>query len=99
MSVTQALVLAALTAILDFHSTLAISASYVDFLETKPTMSLRSLYHISQAYSLVNQKLSGPEPVADDAIASVVSLVIYQQIHSQDSVGITHLNGLEESAD
>lgn len=57
-------------------------------------MSLRSLYHISQAYALVNQKLSSPESIADHAIASVVSLVIYQQIHSQDSVGITHLNGL-----
>ncbi|KAH8896040.1 hypothetical protein GQ53DRAFT_779328 [Thozetella sp. PMI_491] len=77
-----------------FHSTLAISASYVDYFERKPRMSMVSLYHISQAYSLVNRKLSGPEPIADDAIAAVVSLIIYQQIHSQYSIGLIHLNGL-----
>lgn len=55
---------------------------------------MEALYHVSQAYSLVNQKLSGSEPIADDAIAGVVSLIIYQQIHNQYAVGLTHLNGL-----
>lgn len=56
--------------------------------------SMEALYHVSQAYSLVGRKLSGPEPVADDAIAGVVSLIIYQQIHNQYAIGLTHLNGL-----
>jgi hypothetical protein len=53
-----------------------------------------SLYHVSRAYSLVNRKLSGPQPIADDAIAAVIALVLYQQIHGQYSIGLTHLNGL-----
>ena len=79
---------------LDFHSTLAISASYVDFFERKPGISSKTLYHISQAYALVNLKLSGPEFVSDSAIAAVITLTIYQQIHHLHSTGLIHLNGL-----
>ena len=79
---------------LDFHSTLALSASYVDFFERKPGISSKTLYHISQAYALVNLKLSGPEFVSDSAIAAVVTLAIYQQIHHLHSTGLIHLNGL-----
>ena len=79
---------------LDFHSTLAISASYVDFFERKPGISCKTLYHISQAYALVNLKLSGPESVSDSAIAAVVTLAIYQQIHRLHSTCSIHLNGL-----
>ena len=79
---------------LDFHSTLAISASYVDFFERKPGISSKTLYHISQAYALVNRKLSGPESVSDSAIAAVVTLAIYQQIHRLHSTGLIHLRGL-----
>jgi hypothetical protein len=77
-----------------FHCTLAISASYVDFYERKPGVSLQSLHHISRAYALVNLKLSGRESVSDRAIAAVVSLAIYQQIHHLHSTGLIHLNGL-----
>lgn len=78
----------------DFHCTLAISASYVDFFERKPAVSSKTLYHISQAYALVNLKLSGPESVSDSAIAAVITLAIYQQIHHLHSAGLVHLNGL-----
>ncbi|KAF0326362.1 hypothetical protein GQ607_006262 [Colletotrichum asianum] len=77
-----------------FHSTLAVSASYVDFFERKPTTSSKTLHHICQAYSLVNLKLSGPHPISDSAIAAVVTLAIYQQIHQQHSTGLVHLKGL-----
>ena len=79
---------------LDFHSTLAISASYVNFFERRPGISSKTLYHISQAYALVNLKLSGPESVSDSAIAAVITLAIYQQIHNLYSTGLIHLNGL-----
>ena len=78
----------------DFHGTLAISASYVDFFERKPGISPKTLYYISQAYALVNLKLSGPESVSDSAIAAVITLTIYQQIHHLHSTGLIHLNGL-----
>ncbi|KAJ5116634.1 hypothetical protein N7456_000982 [Penicillium angulare] len=77
-----------------FHSTLAISASYVNFVRRKPYISTNTLHHISQAYALVNNKLSGPNSVSDSAIAAVVSLVIYQQIHHQVATGLVHLGGL-----
>ncbi|PWY83801.1 hypothetical protein BO94DRAFT_586850 [Aspergillus sclerotioniger CBS 115572] len=77
-----------------FHSTLAISASYVDFFQRKPAISSKTLHHISQAYALVNLKLSGPFSVSDRAIAAVVSLAIYQQVHHQPATGLVHLHGL-----
>ncbi|KAJ5176141.1 uncharacterized protein N7482_002018 [Penicillium canariense] len=78
----------------DFHSTLAISASYVDFFRRKPVISSKTLHHISQAYALVNIKLSGPFCVSDSSIAAVVSLAIYQQVHHQPETGLVHLHGL-----
>ncbi|KAF7160795.1 hypothetical protein CNMCM5623_006389 [Aspergillus felis] len=77
-----------------FHSTLAISSSYVNFSQRKPAISPKTLHHISQAYALVNIKLSGPFSVSDSAIAAVVSLAIYQQIHHQPATGLVHLQGL-----
>jgi hypothetical protein len=73
---------------------LAISASYVDFFERKPGISPKALHHISQAYALVNLKLSGPESVSDSTIAAVISLAIYQQVHNLHSTGLVHLKGL-----
>ena len=43
---------------------------------------------------MVNLKLSGPESVSDSAIAAVITLTIYQQIHRLHSIGLIHLNGL-----
>ncbi|KAI0128356.1 hypothetical protein BJ170DRAFT_324629 [Xylariales sp. AK1849] len=77
-----------------FHAMLAISASYVDFFERKPRTSLKALCHISQAYSLANLKLSSFDPISDNALAAVVTLVIYQQIHDQYTTGLIHLKGL-----
>ncbi|PKX97249.1 uncharacterized protein P174DRAFT_510322 [Aspergillus novofumigatus IBT 16806] len=67
-----------------FHSTLAISSNIVS----------KTLHHFSQAYALVNIKLSGPFSVSDSAIAAVVSLAIYQQVHHQPATGPVHLHGL-----
>ncbi|KAJ5914128.1 hypothetical protein N7504_003011 [Penicillium tannophilum] len=78
----------------DFHSTLAISASYVDFSHRKPGISRKFLHHISVAFALVNTRLSGPFSISDSAIAAVVSLAIYQQIHNQPENGFVHLHRL-----
>ncbi|KAH6647334.1 hypothetical protein BKA67DRAFT_523286 [Truncatella angustata] len=77
-----------------FHCTLAISASYINFLERESRLSLQTFHHISKAYELVNLKLSGPGSISDSAIAAVICLVIYQQIHNQLTVGLIHLQGL-----
>ncbi|KAK3382585.1 hypothetical protein B0T24DRAFT_18452 [Lasiosphaeria ovina] len=77
-----------------FHSTLAISASYLDFVQRRTKTSSKDLQHVSKAYALVNRKLSGPDSLSDGAIAAVASLAIYQQIHHQFSIGRVHLDGL-----
>lgn len=73
---------------------MAISESYVNFVDRKPGISPKTLYHISKAYGLVNLKLSGTDPVSDSAIAAVVILIVYQQIHQQHATGLTHLKGV-----
>ncbi|KAK0734720.1 hypothetical protein B0T26DRAFT_737273 [Lasiosphaeria miniovina] len=78
----------------DFHSTLAISASYLNFFQRRTKTSSKDLQHVSKAYALVNRKLSGPDSLSDGAIAAVASLAIYQQIHHQFSTGRVHLDGL-----
>ncbi|KAL2272526.1 hypothetical protein FJTKL_06519 [Diaporthe vaccinii] len=62
--------------------------------ERKPGVSPKTLHHIAKAYELVNVKLSGPNSVSDSAIAAVVALVMYQQVHNQHSAGLVHLHGL-----
>lgn len=57
---------------------------------------MKTLHHIAKAYELVNVKLSGPESVSDSAIAAVIALVMYQQVHSQYSAGLVHLHGLSQ---
>lgn len=57
-------------------------------------MSPKTLHHIAKAYELVNVKLSGPNSVSDSAIAAVVALTMYQQVHNQHSAGLVHLHGL-----
>lgn len=52
------------------------------------------MHHIAKAYELVNSKLSGPDSVSDSAIAAVVALVMYQQVHNQHYTGLVHLHGL-----
>ena len=78
----------------DFHCTMAISKSYVDRVDRSSALSSRTLYHITKAYGLVNSKLSSNDFISDKAIAAVVSLAIYQQIHHQYAVGLVHLHGL-----
>ncbi|KAG2012674.1 hypothetical protein GB937_007025 [Aspergillus fischeri] len=72
----------------------SIFASYVDSIQRKPAISSKSLHHISQAYALANIKLSGFFSVSDSAIAAVVSLAIYQQVHHQPATELVHLHGL-----
>ncbi|KAJ5993786.1 hypothetical protein N7451_009510 [Penicillium sp. IBT 35674x] len=60
-------------------------------------ISRKSLHHISAAYALVtlvNTKISGPFSISDSAIAAMVSLAIYQQIHHQPETGLVNVHGL-----
>ncbi|KAH8898767.1 hypothetical protein GQ53DRAFT_836819 [Thozetella sp. PMI_491] len=77
-----------------FHSILAIATSFLDVFPDKPRNSSRSLRHLSRAYALINQRLSGPDAASDSTIAAVTALVLYQRIHHQQPAGLVHLHGL-----
>lgn len=78
----------------DFHCMLAIAASFINSFCEKPRSSSASLGHLSQAYTLINAKLSGPNAISDSSIAVVTALTIYQRIHQQQSTGMIHFDGL-----
>lgn len=78
----------------DFHCLLAVSASFGDHFGGRLKFSPDALDHISQAYRLVNEKLSGPEAYSDRAIAVVTVLAIYHHMHHQQSNGLIHFHGL-----
>ncbi|OAL56476.1 hypothetical protein IQ07DRAFT_8669 [Pyrenochaeta sp. DS3sAY3a] len=77
-----------------FHCLLAVSASFEDRLHGKIAFSPRSLHHISRAYRLLNDRLSGPDALSDQALAVVTLLTIYSYMHRHQSHGLTHFAGL-----
>ncbi|KAF2690952.1 hypothetical protein K458DRAFT_326926 [Lentithecium fluviatile CBS 122367] len=77
-----------------FHCLLAVSASFTDHFGGNVKAFPEALSHISQAYKLINERLSGPEASSDKAIAVVTVLAIYQRIHHQQSNGLMHFEGL-----
>jgi hypothetical protein len=79
---------------LDFHSVLAITASFADVFGGRREVSREALGHLSEAYKMVNQKLQGPESVSDTTIATVITLAIYQRVHHQQQTGLIHFYGL-----
>lgn len=54
----------------------------------------KSLKHISQAYKLTNERLSGPEALSDQTIAVVTMFAVYQRIHHLQAHGLIHFEGL-----
>jgi hypothetical protein len=80
---------------LDFHCTLAISGSFVDFCLAQDT-SPAVLSHVSKAYSQINQRLSGTDAVSDQAIVSVIGLALFERIHHQNHRVRVHFDGLKE---
>lgn len=79
---------------LDFHSMMAMAASYVDvFLGEIQTTPL-ALGHLTKAYDILSRRLSGPEACSDETMAVTITLAIFQRIHQQHSAGLVHFDGL-----
>jgi uncharacterized lipoprotein YajG len=79
----------------DFHSTLALSASFIDFYLGRAP-SVVTLAHIARAYSSVNMRLSADDGLSDQALAGVIALTILERLHAQHSIGHIHLHGLQQ---
>lgn len=79
---------------IDFHSILALSASFVDVFLGEVKISPMALNHLTKAYDLLNKRLSGPEALSDETIAVVTMLALFQRMHQQHSAGLVHFDGL-----
>lgn len=80
---------------LDLNGSLAIVSSYTDSFAGHAQTSPRALGYLSKAYSLLNQKLSGPEATSSQVIAAVTVIVVYHRIHNIQATGLVHFDGLE----
>ncbi|KAH7414238.1 hypothetical protein DE146DRAFT_24756 [Phaeosphaeria sp. MPI-PUGE-AT-0046c] len=78
-----------------FHSLLAICCSFITHFGGPRHISSDALRHISQAYRMTNERLSGSKACSDQAIAVVTMLAIYQRMHHQQSIGLVHFQGLQ----
>lgn len=53
------------------------------------------MHHLSLAFRLINDKLSGNEAASDTTIAVVLTMSHYYRLQGQFSQGLVHLQGLE----
>ncbi|CAO2651712.1 Nn.00g042820.m01.CDS01 [Neocucurbitaria sp. VM-36] len=77
-----------------FHCLLAVATFFAGHFGGSPMVYSDSLKHISQAYKLINERLSGPEALSDQAIAVVTMFAVFQRIHHQQANGLVHFEGL-----
>ncbi|KAM0151087.1 hypothetical protein ACHAPG_008478 [Botrytis cinerea] len=54
-----------------------------------------AMHHLSLAFRLINDKLSGNDAVADTTIAVVLTMSHYYRLQGQFSQGLIHLEGIE----
>jgi hypothetical protein len=77
----------------DFHCTIAMASACAAFITGDSNHSPVALYHMSQAYRLVNQNLSGNEPFPDTTIAVVAAINIYDRLYGDPQKAMIHLEG------
>lgn len=58
--------------------------------------SLETMYHISQALTLVNQRLRGKEALTDSTVTMIVMLILQEQIRKEDEKINIHFEGLQK---
>lgn len=73
---------------------LAITAAMIDFFLAREEVSPAVLTHLSQTFTLVNQKLSSNEATSDTSLAVVVLLIIYEQLRRDEDRMQVHFEGL-----
>ncbi|KAI0861559.1 hypothetical protein F4860DRAFT_162670 [Xylaria cubensis] len=77
-----------------FHCTVAMASACAAFLTEDSYHSPLALYHMSQAYRLINQKLSSNEALSDTTMAVVASINIYDRLYGDPKKAMVHLNGV-----
>ncbi|KAI3333314.1 hypothetical protein F4824DRAFT_473041 [Ustulina deusta] len=77
-----------------FHCTVAIASACAAFLTGDSCHSPVALCHMSEAYRLINQKLSSNEPLSDTTVAVVAAVNTYDRLYGNPQKAMIHLNGL-----
>ncbi|KAJ2984646.1 hypothetical protein NUW58_g5947 [Xylaria curta] len=77
-----------------FHCTIAVASACAAFLTGDSSHSPVALYHMSQAYRLINQKLSSDEALSDVSIAVVAAINVYDRLYGDPQRAMIHLNGV-----
>ncbi|KAI0479665.1 hypothetical protein F4859DRAFT_444171 [Xylaria cf. heliscus] len=79
-----------------FHCTIAMASACAAFLTGDSCHSPLALYHMSQAYRLINQQLSSKEALSDATIAVVAAINIYDRLYGDPQKAMVHLNGVAQ---
>ncbi|TRX95173.1 hypothetical protein FHL15_003865 [Xylaria flabelliformis] len=79
---------------LTFYNEASMASACAAFLTEDSYHSPLALYHMSQAYRLINQELSSNEALSDTTMAVVASINIYDRLYGDPKKAMVHLNGV-----
>ncbi|KAI0521923.1 hypothetical protein F5B22DRAFT_594702 [Xylaria bambusicola] len=77
-----------------FHCTIAMASACAAFVAGDSYHSPVALGHMSQAYRLLNDRLSSKEPLSDTTVAVVAAINVYDRLYGDPQKAMVHLNGL-----
>lgn len=80
---------------IDFHCAIAVSLIATNKLSLKPEDPPNAIHHQSRSLRLLNERLSGPDAVADATIAVVVALTQYDRLKGHYYGSLAHIVGLQ----
>ena len=66
----------------------------------KPTLlrqdgSIETMYHLSQTFRLINERLSGTEALSDRTMVVVVAMTQYERLQGHYGQSLVHFKGLQ----
>jgi hypothetical protein len=71
------------------------SVTVLNNLLIKQENPTEGLHHLSRAFNLVNERLSGNDALSDTTLAVVVAMAQYARLQGQYHQGAVHLEGLQ----
>lgn len=74
---------------------MALSLTALDNIVIKQEDPAEAMNHLSRAFRLVNEKLSGNDAVSDTTIAVVIILSQYEGLQGRYHQGLVHFDGLQ----
>ncbi|KAH8706319.1 hypothetical protein BGZ61DRAFT_449721 [Ilyonectria robusta] len=77
------------------HSLLAMTATYLTLFHKPGSETLEATRHFSQAFRLINHKLSQPSTPSDSTLAVVASFAIHSNLIRDTPRGLIHFDGLQ----